>query len=112
MTTTRPMLPDPEASAVCQAAAGSFSTGIIEAQVTSASRKIVPLKVSGITSQSGPPRRAAGITAQTAARSQGASSSSGNFRFADHIGGERDDQDGGHDGEALPTRSAFRAAPA
>src|SRR5215470_17478164 len=35
----------PSPRAVCHDAAGSFSTGIIEAQVTSASRKMVPLKV-------------------------------------------------------------------
>ena len=50
----------PRPSAVCQDASGSFSTGIIEAQVTSASRKIVPLKVSGMTSQSG--RRSGAVT--------------------------------------------------
>ena len=42
-----------EAEAVCQDAAGSFSTGIIEAQVTSDSRKMVPLNASGSSSQSG-----------------------------------------------------------
>jgi hypothetical protein len=43
----------PRPSAVCHDAAGSFSTGIIEAQVTNESRKTVPLKVSGSTPQSG-----------------------------------------------------------
>src|SRR5207302_8902936 len=43
----------PKPSAVGHEAAGSFSTGINEGAVTNASRKIVPLKVSGITFQSG-----------------------------------------------------------
>src|SRR6266496_3535193 len=41
-------------------ASGSFSTGIIDAAVTSESRKIVPLNVSGSTSQSG--RRTGTVT--------------------------------------------------
>ena len=55
-----------------------------EAQVTSESRKIVPLNVSGITSQSG--RRNSAVTrmaAHTASpRSGNASSSAGNLRLA------------------------------
>ncbi len=47
----------PRPKALCQEAAGSFSTGIIDAQSTSESRKIEPLTASGNTSQSG--RRAA-----------------------------------------------------
>src|SRR6185437_12334287 len=43
----------PSPSAVCQEASGSFSTGIIEAEVTNASRKSVPLQVAGNTFQSG-----------------------------------------------------------
>ena len=74
----------PSPSAVCHDASGSCSTGIIDAQVTSASRKIVPLKVSGITSQSG--RRSGAVarmTTQTASPITGmTSSSAGNFRLA------------------------------
>src|SRR5262245_60437881 len=44
---------NPRPSAVGQDATGNFSTGIIDAAVTSASRKIVPLNVSGSTPQSG-----------------------------------------------------------
>ena len=51
---------NPRPSAVCHDATGSFSTGIIEAAVTSASKKIVPLNVSGITAQSGRRNGAAG----------------------------------------------------
>src|SRR6185436_18627759 len=74
----------PRPSAVGQEAAGSFSTGINEAAVTSASRKIVPLKVSGITFQSGARQPAVNrITAQTARPRTGtASSSAGNFKLA------------------------------
>ena len=50
----------------------------------------MPLKVSGITAQSGRRNGAASrITAQTASPITGtASSSAGNFRFGDHIGGD------------------------
>ncbi len=74
----------PRPSAVCQEASGSSSTGISEALVTSASRKIVPLKVSGMISQSG--RRSgavARITIHTASPITGTTSSrAGNFRLA------------------------------
>src|SRR3954452_16021148 len=74
----------PNPSAVGQLAAGSLSTGIIEAAVTSARRKTVPLKVSGITDQSG--RLSAAVrrmTAHTARPSTGmVSIRAGNFRFA------------------------------
>ena len=65
-------------------AAGSFSTGIMEAAVTSARRKIVPLNVSGITFQSGIRKKAVSkIAAQTASPSTGSvSSNAGNFRLA------------------------------
>src|SRR5688572_30686860 len=43
----------PSPRVVIEEAAGSFSTGIIEAQVTSASRKIEPLKAPGRSFQSG-----------------------------------------------------------
>ena len=43
---------NPRPSVVGQEATGRLSTGIIEAQTTSESRKSVPLKVSGSTSQS------------------------------------------------------------
>ena len=43
----------PRPSAVCHEARGNSSTGISDAQVTSARRKIVPLKVSGMIAQSG-----------------------------------------------------------
>ncbi len=43
----------PRPKAVCEEAAGSFSTGIIEAQVTSASRNTVPLTAPGSSSHSG-----------------------------------------------------------
>src|SRR5262249_32995660 len=43
----------PRPNAVCQDAAGSFSTGTIEAPVTTDSRKIVPLRVSASTAQPG-----------------------------------------------------------
>src|SRR6186713_2014121 len=74
----------PRPSAVGQDAAGSFSTGISEAAVTSARRKMVPLKVSGITVQSGARRAAVSrMTAQTAMPSTGTvSSKAGNFRLA------------------------------
>src|SRR5258707_15553404 len=55
---------NPRPKAVCQEAAGSFSTGIIAAQATSESRKIVPLNVAGITFQSG---ARSGIEARIAA---------------------------------------------
>ena len=51
LSNTAEMKPRP--IAVCQDAAGSLSTGIMEAQVTSASRKIVPLVASGNRLQSG-----------------------------------------------------------
>src|SRR4029078_777728 len=65
-------------------ASGNCSTGIIEAQVTSASRKTVPLNVSGITSQSGLRSAAvARIATHTARPITGmASSRAGNLRFA------------------------------
>src|SRR3954452_11221132 len=74
----------PRPSAVGQDATGSLSTGIIEAAVTSASRKIVPLNVSGITDQSGLRKGAVKkITIHTAMPSTGiASSNAGNFRLA------------------------------
>src|SRR5688572_20355009 len=43
----------PSAKVVCQEAGGSFSTGISEAQVTSASRNTDPLNASGSSFQSG-----------------------------------------------------------
>ncbi len=43
----------PSDSVLCQEAGGSFSTGIIEAMVTSASRNTEPLKASGRSFQSG-----------------------------------------------------------
>src|SRR5688500_10004426 len=74
----------PRPSAVCHEARGNSSTGISEAQVTSARRKIVPLKVSGMIAQSG--RRigaVARMTAQTASPITGTTSSSaGNLRLA------------------------------
>src|SRR5262245_18977699 len=74
----------PKPRAVGHPAAGSLSTGIIEAHVTSAKRKIVPLNVSGITSQSGLLTRAVTrITVQTASpMTATTSSTAGNFRFA------------------------------
>ena len=74
----------PRPSAVCHDAAGNVSTGITEAAVTSARRKIVPLKVSGRMVQSGARKTAVSkIAAQTASPSTGTvSSSAGNFRFA------------------------------
>src|SRR3954469_13554668 len=74
----------PRPIAVCQDAAGSFSTGISDAQVTSASRKIVPLKVSGITFQSGLRHGVVtSRTTQTDAPMIGkASSAAGNRRLA------------------------------
>src|SRR5207302_7737162 len=65
-------------------AAGSFSTGINEAAVTNARRKIVPLKVSGITFQSGARSPAVSrMTAQTAMPRTGTvSSRTGNFKLA------------------------------
>jgi hypothetical protein len=74
----------PRPSAVCHDASGNSSTGISDALVTSASRKIVPLKVSGMISQSG--RRSAAvarITTHTASPITGTTSSTaGNFRLA------------------------------
>src|SRR5947208_12763268 len=74
----------PSSIAVCHEATGSFSTGIIEAAVTSASRKIVPLKVSGITDQSGDlSGDVSRITVQTAMpRTGSVSSRAGYFTFA------------------------------
>src|SRR3954469_18339687 len=74
----------PSPSAVAQLAAGNLSTGIIEAAVTSARRKMVPLKVSGITDQSGDLNPAVSrIIAQTASPMTGiVSRTAGNFRFA------------------------------
>jgi hypothetical protein len=43
----------PRDSVLCQEAGGSFSTGINEAQVTNASRKIEPLNASGSSFHSG-----------------------------------------------------------
>src|SRR5215831_19354588 len=51
LSNTAEMNPSP--SVVCQEARGSFSTGTIDAQVTSPRRKVVPWKVSGSTCQSG-----------------------------------------------------------
>ena len=63
---------------------GNVSTGIMEAAVTSARRKIVPLKVSGITFQSGLLNGVAmRMTAQTANPSTGNTSArAGNLTFA------------------------------
>ena len=98
----------PRPSAVCQDASGSFSTGIIDAEVTSASRKIVPLKVSGMISQSG--RRngaAARITTHTASPITGmASSSAGNFRLAITLARMATTRMADHDRHAASTRSA------
>ena len=41
--------PNPRPRAVCHEATGNVSTGIIEAVVTSARRKIVPLSVARVT---------------------------------------------------------------
>src|SRR5919198_77020 len=74
----------PRPNAVCHDAAGSSSTGIIDAHVTKASRKSVPLKVSGMMSQSGLRSGAATrMTIQTAMPSTGkTSSTTGNRRLA------------------------------
>src|ERR1700674_4158756 len=65
LSKTAEMKPSP--SAANADAGGSFSTGIIEAHVTSESRNTVPLKVSGNTSQSGRRSgRLARIASQTA----------------------------------------------
>src|SRR5262245_31405416 len=65
-------------------AGGNFSTGIIEAQVTRVSRKIVPLTVSGRISQSGRPSAPVAIIATTTAGPITGiwSSRAGNLRFA------------------------------
>src|SRR2546429_4895944 len=78
----------PKPSAVGHEAAGSFSTGINEAAVTNARRKIVPLKVSGITFQSGARSPAVSrMTAQTAMPRTGTESSrTGNFKLAGIFG--------------------------
>src|SRR5262249_32962318 len=74
----------PSPKAVCHDAAGSSSTGIIDAHVTNANRKIVPLEVSGMIAQSGLRNGAvARMTIQTAIPSTGkTSSTAGNRRFA------------------------------
>src|SRR2546423_1551732 len=74
----------PSESVVGHDAAGSFSTGIIDAQVTSASRNTEPLNASGSSFQSGcrngTVRR---IAAHTAAPISGnASSAAGNLTLA------------------------------
>src|SRR4029078_4542424 len=71
-------------SAVGHEAADSFSTGINEAAVTNASRKMGPLKVSGITFQSGARSPVVSrITAQTARPRTGrAWSTAGNLVLA------------------------------
>src|SRR5258708_37657200 len=70
--------------AVCHVAAGSLSTGIIDAAVTSARRKAAPLNVSGNTDQSGDLNGAVSrMAAQTASPRTGTvASNAGNFRFA------------------------------
>src|SRR5258708_19036627 len=75
---------NPRPKAVSQDAAGSFSTGIIAAVVTRASRKIVPLKVAGRRDQSGLRKGAeTRIATHTAAPITGKrSSASGKRRFA------------------------------
>ena len=79
----------PRPSAVCHDAAGSFSTGIIDAAVTSARRKAVPLNVSGMhlptrLLQTESSRTA---TAQTASPRTGtAPISAGNFKFVIDVG--------------------------
>ena len=89
----------PSPSAVCHEAAGSFSTGIIEAAVTSASRKIVPLKVSGITFQSGARRPAVRrMTAQTAIPRTGSGiEKRREFQVGDDVRRQRGDENGGDD---------------
>src|SRR5262245_29121727 len=74
----------PRPNAVGQDAAGSFSTGIIEAQVTSASRNTEPLNASGSNPHSGlRSGTQTRIATQTAAPITGKwSSSAGNLRFA------------------------------
>ncbi len=74
----------PRPKAVSHDAAGSFSTGIIAAVVTSARRNIVPLKVAGRSVQSGLRNGAeARIATHTAAPITGKTSSTcGNSRLA------------------------------
>ncbi len=73
----------PRASVDGHEAGGSFSTGIIEAQVTSASRKTEPLMAPGIRLHSGLRSGAASSSAtQTALPRKGKlSASAANFRF-------------------------------
>ncbi len=73
----------PRVKADCQEAGGSFSTGIIEAQVTRASRKIEPLRASGIRLHSGfLTGMAASSTTHTATPRKGKwSAASANFRL-------------------------------
>ncbi len=73
----------PSPIAVCQDAAGSFSTGIIVADKTSDRRKILPLKLSGSTSQSGRRRgtlKRSAITTDAPIKGK-RSETSGNFTF-------------------------------
>src|SRR5258705_5243624 len=88
---------NPRPKAVCQEAAGSFSTGIIAAQATSESRKIVPLNVAGITFQSG---ARSGIEARIAAHT------------ASPITAARSSQTGNQTlATTLPTMAATRMNP-
>src|SRR5262245_48348580 len=68
---------NPRPNAVCQEAAGSLCTGIMDAQVTSASRKMLPLNASGTNDHSGLRQPAvARITSQTVAPRTGKLSAS------------------------------------
>ncbi len=58
---------NPSPNAVRHEAAGNSSTGISEAQLTSASRNTVPLKVSGMTDQSG---RRSGVASRMTSKAQ------------------------------------------
>jgi hypothetical protein len=74
----------PRPRVVCQEAAGNFSTGMSDAQVTRASRKTEPLNASGSSLQSG--RRSVAVSriaTQTAAPMTGKwSSTAGKYRLA------------------------------
>ena len=99
-----------EAEAVCQEADGSSSTGIIEAQVTSDSRKIVPWNVSGMIFPVGSPqRRGREDHAHTASPITGTMSSTPETSRLAITLARMADQDRRHDQQPASIRSAGRA---
>ena len=102
LSNTAEMKPSPKR--VCQEAAGSFSTGIIEAQSTSESRKTVPLKAPGSTSSPGA-RSGAVEQDRQPDRDADEREAVGDRREVevdDDVGDDRRDQDERDDADARP----------